>query len=270
MTDDPRPKALVTVASSGIGAALARTLAEHGYDLVLVARRTERLQQLAASLRATGAHSELVVADLSDRTQLHGVVNRAGSGDIDLLVSNAGVSAYERLNELSDSEVETAWTLNADATPLLSRAVLPAMLERGRGGIIATASTLAFSAGQTTLAFDSGHRHVLPHRSLYAGAKAGMVAFMRTLAVELDGSGVTATVVCPGLVASEWNEGASRLIVAMTPEDVAIATWQAHLARETVCFPGLEDLSSWNAHTHAESQILNGNNRAELASRYRQ
>jgi short-subunit dehydrogenase len=265
---DARPLALVTGASSGIGAAYAHILAEHGHDLVLVARRGERLEQLAASIEEVGARSELLVADLSDRSQLQGVLDRAASGDIDLLVSNAGVSTYERLDELSSSEVEAAWTLNADATPLLSRAALPAMLERGRGGIIATASTLAFSAGLTTLTFENGRRHELPHRSLYAGAKAGMVAFMRTLATELEGSGVTATVVCPGLVASEWNQSAARTPVAMAPDDVARAAWQAHLTGETICFPGLEELSPWNTLMQAESEIVNGSNRPKLANRY--
>lgn len=270
---DARPRTLVTGASSGIGAAFARTLAERSYDLVLVARRAERLEQLASSLQAIGARSELAVADLSDRAQLRGVLDRAASGDIDPVVSNAGVSAYERLDELSSSEAEAAWTLNADATPLLSRAALPAMLERGRGGIIATASTLAFSAGLTTIGLENGRRHELPHRALYAGAKAGMVAFIRTLAGELERSGVTATVVCPGLVASEWNQGAARTPaartpIAMTPEDVVSAAWHAHQAGETVCFPGLEDLSPWNALTRAESELVQGSNRAKLADRY--
>lgn len=268
MTPGGRPLALVTGASSGIGAALAHVLAGAGHDLVLVARRRERLAELADGLSRLGARSEILIADLSDRAQLHRVVDRAAAGDVEVLVSNAGVSAYERLSDLASGDVESAWTLNADATPLLVRAALPAMLSNRRGGLIATASTLAFSAGLTTLEFGDGLQHPLPHRSLYVAAKAGLVAFIRALAVELDGTGVTATVVCPGLVSSEWNEGASRLPAAMTPEDVAIAAWAAHRRHETVCFPGLEDLSPWDDFAFAEGTILNGNNRPGLASRY--
>jgi uncharacterized protein len=269
MTAAPRPVALVTGASSGIGAAFARLLAETGHDLVLVARRRERLAELADGLAALGAQSEILGADLSVRRQLHRVVDRAGAGDIDVLVSNAGVSAYERLDRLAPLSVEAAWTLNADTTPLLARAALPAMIARGRGGIIATSSALAFSAGLTTLDLGGGRRLPLPHRSLYVAAKAGLVAFIRSLALELDGTGVTATVVCPGLVSSEWNEGASRVPVAMTPEEVATASWSAHLRHEAVCFPGLESLDPWDALTAAEETILTGSNRPDLASRYR-
>jgi short-subunit dehydrogenase len=269
MTPGTRPIALVTGASSGIGAALARKLAEAGHDLVLVARRQDRLTQLADTLGTVGARSEILVADLSDREGLHRAAERASAGDVEILVSNAGVSAYERLDHLATEEVEAAWTLNADATPLLARAVLPAMIANGRGGIIATASTLAFSSGLTELEFGNGQSHRLPHRSLYVAAKAGLVAFIRSLAQELEGTGVNATVVCPGLVSSEWNGGASRLPTAMTPDDVATATWAAHNSRETVCFPGLDDLDPWNTLAGAEKTILEGNNRSDLASRYR-
>ncbi|MFC8797830.1 SDR family NAD(P)-dependent oxidoreductase [Promicromonospora sp. NPDC057138] len=264
MTD--RPVALITGASSGIGAAMAATLAADGYDLVLVARRRERLEVLAKEVADAGASSEIVSVDISDRAGIELVADRAAAGDIDVLVSNAGVSAYGPFAEIAPADLDRAWTLNADATPFLARAALPGMLERGRGGIIAVSSTLAFSAGVPAQA---GGGRSLPKRALYVSAKAGLVAFARALAVELEGTGVHITVVCPGLVSSEWNDGASRVAAAMTPEDVARATWSSFTGGEVVCLPGLEDLDPLDRLAQAELGIVSGNITPVLAARYR-
>lgn len=262
-----RPIALVTGASSGIGAALAAVLAKEGYDLVLVARREDRLATLASELAAFGAQSETLAADLSERTGLQRATDRAGAGDIDLLVSNAGVSAYGPFAEIDQAELEQAWTLNADATPMLSRAALPAMLNRGRGGVITIASTLAFSAGIPAAPAATGR--ALPKRALYVGAKAGMLAFTRVLATELAGTGVSATVVCPGLVSSEWNSGASQVPNAMTPQDVARAAWASFSRGEVMCFPGLESVELLDQLAETERLIMGGNLGSDLAVRYR-
>ncbi|TCO33921.1 hypothetical protein EV639_11270 [Rathayibacter tanaceti] len=260
-----RPLALVTGASSGIGAALAADLAADGHDLVLVARRQERLLELQERFAALGATTEILAEDLSDPAGLERVVARAGAGDVDLLVSNAGVSAYGPFAELDPEALRRAWTLNADATPLLTRAVLPGMLERSRGGIITVASTLAFSAGIAT-APDGGRG--LPQRALYVAAKAGIVAFTRVLAGELAGTGVRATVVCPGLVSSEWNGGASVVPAAMTPEDVAVAALAGFERGEVICLPGLEDVGLLERLAESEQGITSGNIRPTLAQRY--
>lgn len=260
-----RPVALITGASSGIGEALAATLAADGYDLVLVARRRERLEVLAKELADVGAASEIISVDLSERAGIQLVADRAAAGDIDVLVSNAGVSAYGPFEEITPEDLDRAWTLNADATPFLARAALPGMLERGRGGIIAVSSTLAFSAGAPPR---TGGGRAMPKRALYVSAKAGLVAFARVLATELDGTGVHATVVCPGLVSSEWNDGASRVPVAMSPEDVATATWSSFTRGEVVCLPGLEDLGPLDRLAQAELEIASGNITPVLASRY--
>ena len=197
MTD--RPLALITGASSGIGAAMAATLAANGYDLVLVARRRERLEALEKELAEAGAASEVIAVDLSERSGIKLVADRAAAGDIDVLVSNAGVSAYGPFAEIAPEDLDRAWTLNADATPFLARAALPGMLERGRGGIITVASALAFSAGAPPARPDG--RRSMPKRALYVSAKAGIVAFTsgarrragrhrRTCDRRLPGSGV--------------------------------------------------------------------------------
>lgn len=262
-----RPLALVTGASSGIGAALAAVLAKEGYDLVLVARRKDRLATLATELAAFGAKSETLAADLSERTGLQWAVDRAAAGDIDLLVSNAGVSAYGPFAEIDQAELEQAWTLNADATPVLTRAALPAMLDRGRGGVITVASNLAFSAGVSAAPAATGR--ALPKRALYVGAKAGMVAFTRVLATELADTGVGATVVCPGLVSSEWNGGASQVPNAMTPQNVARAAWASFSRGEVMCFPGLESVELLDQLAETERLIMGGNLGSDLAARYR-
>lgn len=265
MTD--RPIALITGASSGIGAAMAGTLAANGYDLVLAARRRERLEDLEKELADAGAASEVIAVDLSERAGIELVADRAAAGDIDVLVSNAGVSAYGPFAEIAPEDLDRALTLNADATPFLARAALPAMLERGRGGIITVASALAFSAGAPAAQADG--RPSMPKRALYVGAKAGLVAFTRVLASELDGTGVRATVVCPGLVSSEWNSGASQVPQAMTPQDVARATWSGFSRGEVICLPGLEDVGAIDRLASAELAIMSGSITPMPATRYR-
>lgn len=259
-----RPKALVTGASSGIGAALAIVLADAGYDLVLIARRRDRLEEVAARADARGATSEVVVLDLADGSDLGLAVERAAAGDLDLVVSNAGVSAYGPFAELAMEELERSWTLNADLTPRLVRAALPAMTERRSGGFILVASALAFSGGISTT--PSGFP--LPQRALYVAAKAGMLGFGRVLGTELAGTGVGVTVVCPGMVSSEWNGGKSRVPGAMTPEDVARAAWRGFEMNERVCLPGVDDLGLIDQLLDAERAIFLGNTRGALAERY--
>lgn len=263
-----RPLTLITGASSGIGAAMAAVLAHAGYDLVLVARREDRLAALGDELAQAGAKTEVLAVDLSERAGLRAAVERASAGDIDVLVSNAGVSAYGSFAEIDPVDLERAWTLNADATPVLARAALPGMLERGRGGIITVASMLAFSAGIGVPPTPQGRS--MPKRALYVGAKAGIVAFTRVLATELEGTGVHATVVCPGLVSSEWNGGASQVPNAMTPQDVAQAAWVGFSLGEVVCLPGVASNDGIDRLAEAERGMMGGSFSAELAARYRQ
>ncbi len=270
-----RPIAFITGASSGIGAAMATVLAEAGHDLVLVARRADRLAALAERLSDAGASSETLTVDLSEKAGLKRAVERAAAGDIDVLVSNAGVSAYGPFAEIDPGELDRAWTLNADVTPVLARAALPGMLGRGRGGIISVASNLAFSAGAdqppgtNSSSGTPGTSATLPQRALYVGAKAGTMAFTRVLASELHGTGVQATVVCPGLVSTEWNGGKSQGPRAMTAEDVAQAGWVGFSLGEVVCLPGLEDEQLVEQFTGIERRIMGENLGSELATRYR-
>lgn len=254
-----RPTALVTGASSGIGVATARLLAGEGYDLVLVARREDRLAAEAERLRGVGAGVEILPADLADGEGLRMVVDRADAGPVDLLVSNAGTGGYTALADLAPAEVDRLWSLNATAHIALTRAVLPAMLRASSGGVVTVASLLAFSAG-----LDLGFP-----RTLYVAAKSAVVGFTRALAGELRGTGVGATVVCPGLVDTEWsgglNHGDPR---AMPAVDVAQALWTAHRQGEVLCVPGIEDPEVLRRWMDVEPTLLLQGNRAQLAPRY--
>ncbi|MBX9394626.1 SDR family NAD(P)-dependent oxidoreductase [Streptomyces sp. TRM72054] len=167
--------ALITGASSGRGAAHARLLAAD-CDFVLVARRADRLSELADELRAAGAAVEVLPADLGNHDGLATVAKRIAAGDVRLLISNAGDGGYAPLADGAPEEIDRLLTLNGVASIQLARAALPGMLTAGEGTIVTVASLLAFSAGQS-------NPH-MPPRTLYNAAKAATVAFTRTLTHE--------------------------------------------------------------------------------------
>ncbi|WP_433176948.1 SDR family NAD(P)-dependent oxidoreductase [Actinoallomurus sp. CA-150999] len=256
-----RTLALITGASSGIGAAYARLLAAD-HDFVLVARRVDRLSELADELRAAGATVEVLPADLGTRDGLAAVTGRLAADDVRLLISNAGAGGYAPLAEVEPDEIDRLITLNAGAPIQLVRAALPGMLAAGEGGIVTIASLLAFSAGLADPR--------VPARTLYAAAKAATVAFTRTLALELTDTGIRTQVVCPGVVATEFNGGYGRdRPFAMTAEDVARAGLAGLRMGETICVPGLEDqAAALDALLAAETALLAGGNRSVPATRY--
>lgn len=252
---------LITGASSGIGYALAELLGNSGHDLVLVARRLDRLDELAARLRAQGATTETLAADLAENEGIQTVADRLSQGDVDVLVNNAGAGGYAPLATVTPEAVSRLWTLNATAPLLLARAILPGLLERGSGGIINVASLLAFSAGQRA--------PYLPARAIYASAKAGNVALSRVLAAEVAGTGVQVTLVCPGRVQTEFAEGAAgQDPQAMTADDVAVAAWTAFGRGESVCIPALGNANDLQDLAAAELRLLEDGNRPSLNARY--
>jgi uncharacterized protein len=197
------PTALVTGATSGLGAEFARQLAASGQDVVLVARDVERLEQRAAELRTTyGVAVEVLAADLADRAHLDRVAQRLTDGDrpIDTLVNNAGFA--RRTGFLADdlAEEERAVDVMLRAVLVLSHAAAHTMKGRGRGTIVNVASVAAFVAMGT-----------------YSATKSWVVVFSEALSRELAGTGVTATVVCPGFVHTEFHERAN-LNMSRLPE----------------------------------------------------
>lgn len=250
---------MITGASSGIGAAYARLLASD-CDFVLVARRADRLDELAAELREAGAAVDVLPADLGTHDGLDAVTHRLATGDVRLLICNAGVGGFAPLTEVDAVEIDRLLTLNAAGPIRLVRAALPGMLAAGDGTVITVASLLAFSAGQEM---------PMP-RTLYAAAKSATVAFTRTLTHELAGTGVHAQVVCPGVVATEFHGGyGQNLPSAMTAEGVARASLAGIRLGESICFPGLEDqAAALDALLTAESVLLTAGNHSSPATRY--
>jgi uncharacterized protein len=261
----PRPVALVTGASSGIGASYADRLARDGYDLVLVARRRGRLEELANRLRPHGAATEIIAADLTDPVDLAGIETRASQGDVEFLVNNAGFAGYRPFTELDPKTAEDLIRLHVLAVTRLTRAALPGMVRRQRGAIVNVASLLALSGSLPA--------NPLPYRATYAGAKAFLVTFTQALSGELPGGGVRLQALLPGVVATEFHDtldvDPSRMAsMAMQPDDVVAASLAALEAGELVCIPGLEDPTLVEQLTAAQRAIMQAGNRPVLASRY--
>jgi short-subunit dehydrogenase len=188
-----RPLALVTGASSGMGAAFARRLAARGYDVALVARRADRLEALAAETNAAhGVRCLVIPLDLSGSDAHERVLAALAGRPVEVLVNNAGYS-------LAASFAETDWPTQRDcvmtlvmAVCALTHAVLPAMLAAGRGRIITTSSLLALSQGG-------------PGHTVYPAAKSFVLKFMLSLHAEVGRRGVRITCVLPGSTASEFQ-----------------------------------------------------------------
>src|SRR3954451_4064618 len=193
--------ALVTGASSGIGQAMARRLAERGYRVGLVARSEGKLRELADEL---GGGAELLAghpADAGARDRLADEIEHRGLA-VEVLVNNAGFGVYSDFAE-SDRERElTQARLNVEAVVDLTHRFLPAMIERGRGAIINTASTAAFQP--------------IPGNAGYAAAKAYVLALSEALYEETRKRGVTVTALCPGPVHSGFQEASGAQEFAKT------------------------------------------------------
>ncbi|MFC4554545.1 SDR family NAD(P)-dependent oxidoreductase [Georgenia faecalis] len=189
-----RGTALVTGATSGIGLEIAWALAAGHHHLVLVARDADRLEALAAQLRAAAAiEVEVLPADLADRRALDRVAERLRSTErpVDLLVNNAGFALRQRFVGGDIGREEGALDVMVRAVMVLSHAATGAMVARGRGAVLNVSSVAALTTMGT-----------------YAAHKAWVRTFTESLAAELAGTGVTATVLCPGLVHTEFHSRA--------------------------------------------------------------
>jgi len=191
--------ALITGASAGIGAALARELAASRANLVLTARRQERLDALASELRSRhGITVEVCRSDLSaaEGPEALFAFTQAKGIELALLVNNAGFGAYGELDEVPLERLSEMVTVNVAAVVKLTRLYLPGMLRRGRGDILIVASTAAFQP--------------VPYMSTYAATKAFDLMFAQGLAEEVRGRGVRVCALCPGTTQSEFAQIAGR------------------------------------------------------------
>ncbi len=226
--------ALVTGASAGIGRELARIAATDGHDLVLVARRRDRLEALAAELTtAHGVHVTVIDADLSDRATPATIAERLRNENkpVDFLINNAGFGNCGLFAEaVLEREVEMIH-LNIRALLQLTHLFLPEMLARKSGRILNVASVAGFVPG--------------PYMATYYASKAFVLSFTEALSHELGGTGVTITASCPGPTATEFSAVAgsnkaklSRLGVA-DAAPVALHAYRAMMAGKVVAIPGL-------------------------------
>lgn len=188
---------LVTGASSGIGREIALLLADEGARLVVTARRGDRLQELAAELRARGASGAfVVVADLADRGAADHVAQESERllGAVDVLINNAGFSVPGPFVRSSLARTEAMLNVNVVAATALMRRLLPAMVKQGRGGVLNVASIAGFM--------------VAPYQSGYAGTKAYLLNLSESVYQEIKGTGVVVTALCPGVTDTEFFEAA--------------------------------------------------------------
>jgi short-subunit dehydrogenase len=215
--------ALVTGASGGIGAHIARALAREGMDVVVSARRREALAAVAQELRGVGVRAEAVTADLADLDQVDSLIERAEEAlaPIDVLVNNAGVENTAAFTSYTREELTSMVDLNLTAPLLLTHRVLPGMLERGRGHVVFI-SSLAGKIGPA-------------YAGAYGATKAGLVGLTQTLRAEYLRAPVGFSVVCPGFVAGdgmyqrmvEQGIRSNRLMGETTTERIAAAVVRA-------------------------------------------
>jgi short-subunit dehydrogenase len=186
--------AVVTGASSGIGRALAKVLAARGCRVGLVARRRDELESLAAEIAAGGGAAAVGVADVSDRGQTQSAFAEvaAALGPADLLIANAGVGAPTRLNPMNIGAVEKMYRVNVLGVVYALEAVLPSMLQRGKGHVAAVSSLAAYKG--------------LPGEMAYSSSKAAVNNFLEGLRIQLRDRGIAVTTVCPGFVKTPMTE----------------------------------------------------------------
>lgn len=226
---------LVTGASSGIGLAIARQFAEHQYRLVLVSRNLEKLDLAAEDLRKNGAPEVTTIAlDLARpdaaQTLLQNIEER--KIQIDILINNAGTGLYGEFTELPLEKEIQMMQLNMLTLASLTKLFLQPMLERGHGRILNVASLVAYQPGG-------------PHMATYYATKAFVLSFCKGLSVELRGTGVTVTALCPGPTKTAFEEtsGAAKTFLyrlpKTSPRRVARAAFRATRSGRRVAIPGL-------------------------------
>ena len=225
-----RPLAVITGASGGIGLELARCAAADGFDLVLVARRRDVLDAVAGEIQSRYRVSAAVIdEDLGEpgaAARLLAQIERP----IEVLVNNAGFGIWESFAESDAAEIDAMVALNVAALTTLTRAVLPAMIERRSGGILNVASVAGFMPG--------------PHAATYYATKNYVLALSEGIAQEVDQFGVTVSALCPGPVATGFQDrsGQGESLVkgplVMQADEVARIGWKLFRGGRRVIVPG--------------------------------
>lgn len=213
---------ILTGASRGLGVYIAEALTRKGVSLALAARSADDLKETQARVERLGGRAIAVPCDVGKLKDLQALVDAAESelGPVDLLVNNAGIEKYSNYHELDPEVIEQTLRVNLWAPEVLTRLVLPKMIERRRGHIVNIASV----AGKTAV----------PYNSIYSSSKHGLVGFSWSLREEVKPHGIGVSVVCPGFVSDSgmfhhWSRGKKPPSVsrAVSPEKVADAVVRA-------------------------------------------
>lgn len=220
--------AVITGATAGIGRVFADLLAREGHDLVLVARNEERLHTTAAEITAaTGVECEVIVADLGIREQLDRVAVRVAQDDVDVLINNAGFGLNQRFATGDLEREQLMLDVLVTAVLRLTHAAVGPMKQRDRGSVVIVSSVASFIAGGT-----------------YSAAKAWTTVFAESLALELAGSGVKISALCPGFTHTEFHQRAGinkRAIpnfMWLNAETMVRDGWRDHQRGKVVTAPG--------------------------------
>lgn len=254
--------ALVTGASSGIGALYAEKLAQQGYDLILVARNRERLNALASEISTrTGRAVEVLPADLADRDSLARVENQLRQdASITLLVNNAGIGTHTPLLQSDVAQMTRMVELNVTAPMRLAYAAVPGFVARGRGALINIASIVAVAP------------EVL--NGVYGGTKAFVLAFSQSLQHELAGTGLRVQAVLPGATATDFWAIGGRPVeqldprIVMRAEDLVDAALLGFERGELVTIPSLHAAEEWDAYEAARRTMAAHLSSNTVAPRY--
>jgi uncharacterized protein len=259
-----RLRALITGASSGLGALYADRLARRGYDVILVARDAVRLSAVASDISGvTGRSATVVEADLTEAADLARIEHllRTDAG-IDVLVNNAGIALTGSVADTDAEDLERMVRLNVLAPTRLAAAIIPGFVGRGRGTLINIASAVAVAPE--------------PLNGAYSGTKAYVLNLSLKLQQELAGTGVRVQVVLPGAIRTDlWEKAGIDLDTAvpasmvMDAADLVDAALAGLDSGETVTMPSLRDVADWHAYTTARLRLASGLSRDTPAPRYR-
>lgn len=254
--------AVITGASSGIGAIYADRLARRGYDLILVARNRERLNALASTITtATGRSVEVLAADLSNTDDLAQVENKLKlDSSISLLLNNAGIGTHTSLLSSDVDRMTQMVVLNVTALTRLTYAAVPGFVARGQGSVINIASVVAIAPEQLN--------------GVYGGSKAFVLAFSQSLHHELSDKGVQVQVVLPGATATAfWETGGLALEhldakIVMSAENMVDTALIGFDNKELVTVPALHDAAQWDAYESARQAMFGTLSNKTPAPRY--
>jgi hypothetical protein len=263
MTALPQGRAVITGASSGIGAAYAERLAARGHPLLLVARRADRLQSLAADLaRAHDVDVRTLVADLEQPDGVAAVEARLADPDIAILINNAGAGGLGPMASVSADQIERNVRLNVLALARLSHAALATFRGRGGGLLVNIGSVMAFAPS--------------PGGAAYSGSKAFVLNFSRSLALEHAQGPVRVQLVMPGPIRTEFfsSQGMSDSVFPdssyLTPGQLVDAALAGAEASEAVTVPSLGDPAVWERLEAGRQAFMGAVVSGQVAPRYLQ